>query len=893
MDKAMLREQFTKDWKKHYDLEFLKKKGFQRKQCVSCKRFFWTIDQGRQKCADASCIGYEFIGKGTTKLDYVEAWQEIEKYFKKTGHTSIKRFPTIARWRDDLFFTNASIIDFQPYVVNGITEPPANPLIVPQACIRFGDITNVGVTGAHYTSFIMFGQHAFNSKKTGTFYWKNEAIEHDYNYIRKIIGVNEKDLCFHEEVWAGGGAFGPSMEYVANGLELGNCVFMQYKELENGKSEELPIKVIDMGAGLERLAWFSNGTPTSYDVTFNYILPKLKKDLGIQIDKELFERFSKMAGMLNADEVKDLKHQKHEIAKKLNISEEDLFNQLEKLQALYAILDHTKTILYAFTDGMLPSNSGGGYNLRMILRRAFAFNKEFDFNLDFYKIVQEHAKNLEEFDDSLMSSMDTIGSLLKEEQAKYENSVENGRKKLITVIDKAKRERVEIGEKELIKLYESDGITIETVKEISVKHGLKMNIPENFYSMITKENEKIKEKKKMLELEGIIATKQLYYETPYESKFIAKVLKVIGDFVILDQTMFYPEGGGQVFDQGTLNGIEVINVQKQNNVIVHELKDSKKFKPGLKVEGNLDWRRRHNLMRHHTATHLLNASCRELLGNHIWQAGALKEADKAHLDITHFKRLTTEEIKKIELIVNKRIQENLEVETEILERGKAEQKFGFRIYQGGFVPGKILRLVKVKGLDVQACGGTHIARTGEIGAFKILKRENVRDGVERITFSVGLSAIEFTQTNEDKLRQTAEILGIQEQKIGESALKFLNEWKEQKKTIEELRKQIIDLSIQSLISSKNEIISEFIEGLDDKAIVELAQKALEEKMEKTFIIVSNGNVLIMCGEKSRQKANELLQKILKQVKGNGGGNEKIARGKVEDLEKLKEVLKRL
>ena len=165
MDKNVLREQFTKDWKKHYELDFLKKKGFQRKQCVSCKRFFWTIDQGRTKCADASCIGYEFIGKGTSKLDYVETWQEIEKYFKKTGHSSIKRFPTIARWRDDLFFTNASIIDFQPYVVNGETEPPANPLIVPQACIRFGDITNVGVTGAHYTSFIMFGQHAFNSKK--------------------------------------------------------------------------------------------------------------------------------------------------------------------------------------------------------------------------------------------------------------------------------------------------------------------------------------------------------------------------------------------------------------------------------------------------------------------------------------------------------------------------------------------------------------------------------------------------------------------------------------------------------------------------------------------------------------------------------------------------------
>ena len=198
-DKEKLKELFQKDWEKHYKVKALTDKGFVRKKCKNCGNHFWTVDSSRELCADATCVSYEFIGRPTKRFGYVETWKEIEKYFTKRGHTSVSRFPTVCRWRDDLYFTNASIIDFQPYVVTGEVKPPANPLIIPQACVRSVDIGNVGVTGRHYTSFIMFGQHAFNTKETGLFYWKDECLNYDYDFVTSVLGAKKDEVVFQEE----------------------------------------------------------------------------------------------------------------------------------------------------------------------------------------------------------------------------------------------------------------------------------------------------------------------------------------------------------------------------------------------------------------------------------------------------------------------------------------------------------------------------------------------------------------------------------------------------------------------------------------------------------------------------------------------------------------------
>ncbi|MBI5046333.1 alanine--tRNA ligase, partial [Candidatus Micrarchaeota archaeon] len=441
VDKDQLRKQFASEWEKHYKLKILIDRGFHRQKCPKCSRMYWAKDAKRGMCGDPSCIGYQFIGSTPVKkkLGYVDTWKAVEKYFTSNGHGYVKPYPTVARWRDDLYFTVASINDFQPYVVNGELEPPHNPLIVPQPCIRFSDISNVGVSGRHYTNFVMIGQHDFNTEKTGLFYLKDQALEHDLNYLN-ALGIPEDEIIFQEDVWAGGGNFGQCIEYFVRGLELGNCVFMQYEVTQTG-TRELSTKVIDMGAGLSRLAWITSGEPTSYEVVFGSVIEQMKKKAGVSIDRDLFVRFAKISGSLNEDEVGDLEKEKERVAKLLGVTKKELFDSLEPLQALYASADHLQTLLFTVTDGMLPSNSGGGYNLRMILRRVFGFEQKVGYSLDYDKIVEGHAKHLEYIFPHLKDGVETTIDVIAEEQKRYAATKEKARGIVLNIIKKAKSDK--------------------------------------------------------------------------------------------------------------------------------------------------------------------------------------------------------------------------------------------------------------------------------------------------------------------------------------------------------------------------------------------------------------------------------------------------------------------
>lgn len=898
VSKEELKGLFSKEWKKHYRVDFLVQKGFERAQCRSCRKFFWTLDGERKTCADAGCMGYQFIGQPTTRLGYVETWKEIERYFQKKGHTSIKRFPVVSRWRDDLYFTNASIIDFQPYVVTGEVEPPANPLIVPQHCLRFTDLGNVGVTGRHYTGFVMFGQHAFNTPKTKLFYWKDQALEHDYNYVTKILGVKPLDVVFQEEVWAGGGTFGPCIEYFAKGLELGNCVFTQFKEKENGGFEELKTKVIDMGAGLERLAWYTQGTPTSYDVTFAPLVKELKREMGIALDEELFAQYARMSGVLNVEE-QDIKEKRAEVAHALNIKEHELFDQLKPLQGLYATLDHLKTILYTTTDGQLPSNAGGGYNLRLILRRVFGFAEELNVQWDYARILNAHARMLKGFDDSVKEGVSTAIDVVHEEEKKYKALKETGRKKMQVLVDKLKKEGKPLQKPELLTLYESHGVPYEVAVEIAYTQGVKAEEVFNFYELVAQKNEKRKERGNVLGKSlstAYTSTRALYYERLYDDDFTAKVLGVEGSFVVLDQTLFYPTGGGQEFDEGQLNGVPVMEVEKVQGVVLHSVKNPEKFKKGMKVFGRINRERRANLMHNHTCTHLLNACARELLGMHVWQAGAHKDSEKAHIDLTHYRKITPEQVRTLELMVNKRVQDMIPVRKFVLGRTEAEQKYGFRIYQGGFVPGKELRLVEIKGVDIQACGGTHIDNTGEIGFFKILKVESVQDGIERITFTTGLNAVRFTQEEEGMLFKAIDGLKTTKQDF----LNAVDKLKTQAERLREREKEVQKAHVSELDQilarkARNGLVMDSFEDLDIKTVMALAQKIVNAHPELAAVLASKPSrqLVILCGKKSAKSARELLSKALSTKAGTGGGSEVIAQARIDDFEKLEAALKSL
>lgn len=892
VDKDQLRKQFASEWEKHYKLNTLIQRGFIRQKCKKCSRMFWSKNHSDQ-CGDPSCVGYQFIEATPVKkkLSYIDTWKKVEEYFTKNGHGYVKPYPTVARWRDDLYFTIASINDFQPYVVNGELEPPHNPLIVPQPCIRFSDISNVGVSGRHYTNFVMIGQHAFNTNKTGLFYWKDEALMHDLNYL-KALGIPEEEIIFQEDVWAGGGNFGPSIEYFCRGLELGNCVFMQYEVTQTG-FRELNTKVIDMGAGLSRLSWITSGEPTSYEVVFGPVIEQMKKQTGVKIDRDLFTRYAKISGSLNEDEVEDMEKEKEKVAHMLGTTKKELFDQLEPLQALYASADHLQTLLFTVTDGMLPSNSGGGYNLRMVLRRVFGFSQKFGYELDYAKIIEGHAEHLEYIFPHLKSGVQTTIDVIAEEEKRYAATKEKARSIVINLVKKTKSGSgvAKISAKDLFTLYRSNGIPPESVMEVAKENDIEVEMPGNFYAQVREKDEtgstNVKEAgSKVLPADVVELPKTvgLYYSR--DSIFNAKVLGIIANkYVVLDKSAFYPDGGGQVSDTGLLNGVEVKGVTKQSGVALHEVADISKFKLGQEVAGEVNLVRRKVIARHHSAAHLLNAACREVLGPHIWQAGSNKSEEKAHLDVTHYRKITHEEINQIEQKVNEYIMSNLPVVTEVLPRNTAEGKYGFTLYQGGAVPGKELRVVSMGHVDTEACGGTHTmhSHTGEIGCFKIVKRESIQDGVERITYKCGDVAIAYMQEKERLLKEAADVISVSEGELVKSVSRFFDEWREQRKKIESLGELVVKEESKLLIDNYTGKPVVKILDLDDASLKKLAIKISESDKSAAVLISKSGIVIAAASKSSGFSAKTLLSVALTQLGGSGGGSDLIAQGKVKTI----------
>ncbi|MEX0910513.1 MAG: alanine--tRNA ligase-related protein, partial [Nitrosopumilaceae archaeon] len=380
MDKSQILAKFSSDPERYYKVSLFEEKGFVRKSCTKCKRFFWALNQTQSFCPEDAENNYSFIGNPPTKkrFDYVQAWKEVESFFVQNGHKSVGRYPVVCRWRDDLYFTIASIVDFQRVMGSKVVfEFPANPLVVPQTCLRFKDIENVGVTGRHFSSFCMIGQHSIPNSQG---YWKDKCIELDFRLLTEKFGIDKKEVVFVEDVWAGGGSFGSSLEYFVQGLELGNAVFTEFGGDLNNYSV-LDQKVIDMGAGLERFAWITMGTPTAYDCCFGPITKNLIEKVGIDAEPKLLqEYFTAISKGLR--ESTDLTQVRKNATKQTKIDEAKFNKIIAPLEGIYLIADHLRTLVFAISDGALPSNVGGGYNLRMILRRAVATMDRFGWSLD-------------------------------------------------------------------------------------------------------------------------------------------------------------------------------------------------------------------------------------------------------------------------------------------------------------------------------------------------------------------------------------------------------------------------------------------------------------------------------------------------------------------------------
>ncbi|MFX1495846.1 MAG: alanine--tRNA ligase, partial [Promethearchaeota archaeon] len=701
-----------------FSIPFFKDNDFIRLQCPKCGVHYWTQNKESQNCGDAPCQPYTFIGNPPTRSRYSldEMRLKFIKYFQKNEHTVISPYPIVARWRDDVYLVGASIYNFQPYVTEGVIPPPANPLVVSQPCIRMTDLDLVGPTnGRHLTIFEMGGAHAFNfpDKKV---YWKDDTIRLHHEFLTGEVGVNSEDVTYKEHFWSGGGNAGPDVEACVSGLEISTLVFMKYKT-HNEKYVELPIKTVDTGYGIERWMWLSQGSPSGFHAIYHPIIDKIVGLANIDLDLKLISESTRLSSTIDMETSRNRIHTRKRLAQKFGLDWQDIHKILTRIEEIYAIADHTKAVAFILSEGIIPSNVEDGYLARLLVRRTLRMLQHLSLEYDsILEITDKQILYWEGIFPQLKEMRQEILDALNIETEKYKRTLKKSSEKLHRIVqDLQKRGFREIPDETLIQLYDSHGLDPETVKELTP--DIEVSQPEDFYSRIAQKHLTVKSPDASLEsnfksqIEDTPSTISLYYEDPKMKCFEAIVLSVLDkEYVILDRTCFYPESGGQVSDIGYLKYNEnihpVVDVQKVGNVILHKIKGSP---PQIsdRVEGEIDWERRLSLTRHHTATHILIGAARRLFGNHAWQAGARKDVDKSRLDITHYCHITTEDLARLEEMAFTVITKDISVKASWMPRDKAERLYGFRIYQGGAVPGKNLRIIKVGDWDVEACGGTH------------------------------------------------------------------------------------------------------------------------------------------------------------------------------------------
>ena len=906
-----------------YQLDFFSNNGFIRKQCQKCGTFFWTRDHDRKTCGDAPCDPYSFIGNPVFKKQYdlAEMREYFLSFFEEHDHTRIERYPVIARWRDDIYLTIASIADFQPFVTSGEVPPPANPLTISQPCIRLPDLDAVGRSGRHLTTFEMMAHHAFNTVDE-EIYWKERTVEL-CDELLLSLGADPMAVTYKEEPWAGGGNAGPCLEVLIGGLEVATLVFMNLKQSKDGdimiKGEaysKMDNYIVDTGYGLERFVWASKGSPTIYDAIFPSIVNELMGLAGIDHELDnteyahILSQNACLAGLMDISEKANLLELRKQVASSIGTTVEKLSSIMEPVETVYAITDHTRCLTFMFGDGIIPSNVKAGYLARLVLRRTLRMMRDLDIRISLSEIVKMHINNLPEYPE-FEERFETIEDILHHEEQKFADTLDRGRR----MIQKSAKHYKKSGEKIpldiLIDMYDSHGIPPEISKEAAAEVGVEVDLPDTFYSLVADKHGKAEEKAVVEipyagRIEKLPKTKRLFYDEPNRMEFEAVVLDIFDNHIVLDGTLFYPEGGGQPADHGKIiidnDVLHVIDVNMVNGVVIHDIKeieDELHIRKGDLVIGQVDEERRMAHARHHTATHIVNDAARKVLGDHIWQAGAQKSMDRARLDLSHYKRITIDELNEIELIANRIVMKNQRIHAEWMGRTEAEQAYGFRLYQGGVPPGDSIRILKV-GDDIEACAGTHCTNTGLVGPIKILKTERVQDGVERIEYAAGEAAVRAVQENDKLLRESANALRVLPEHLPLTIERFFGEWKEFKKENGRLKEELAHARVHQMVQNAVEIdgvrvVAELIPNADSEELMIVAG-GLTEQDDVVAILASDfGGVKIVVAAGGGAvgqgvNAGNVVREMSHIVGGGGGGRPDMAQGGGVDPLKIDDAL---
>lgn len=887
-------------------VEIFEKLGYKLQTCKTCgQEFYSQVD--RDTCGDAPCDEYGFIANPATDKPY--NLYEIQKVFKEflesEGHTAIDRYPVLAkRWRDDVFLVGASIFCFQPWITSGLVKPPANPLEIAQPSIRLNDVDNVGRTGRHMTCFTM-GSHTVINTEDDFIYWEDETIRLCHEFF-KSIGINTEEITFIKSWWSGGGNEGPCYEVCCRGVELATLVFIQYETLDDGSKKEIPIKVVDTGYGLERIAWISQGTPTAYDACFAPVVDKLMELTGVEINEDIQGKNAQIAGMMDIEDIGDLKDLRQQVADSLGISLKDYLEVAEPMEAIYIIADHTRCLAFMIADGIIPSNVKEGYLARLVLRRTIRFMKDLNMKESLADIMAIQLDFLSKFYPEIRDSEQHIMNIITLEEERYASTVKKGKSIVKRSIKRLKKEgKNEMPLDMLIDLYDAHGIPPETVVEMAGNDVI-VNVPDNFFTQVAGAHEKDVSNKKSTLKVNFPETELLFYKDFYQQEFEAEVLGIIekdgNQCLIFDKTTFYPEGGGQPSDIGEVsiegNVLNVTHAEKVDNVVLHHVDEVSKDIVGKTISGKIDWDRRITLARHHTGTHLVIAAARKVLGQHIWQAGSQNSLTRARIDLSHYKRITQEELNEIEKLANEYVMENIDLDIQFHTRDEAQELYGFVLYQGGIVPGKMIRVVKIPGVDVQACAGTHVPRTGVVGPIKINKTERVQDGVERIDFSAGIAAIDSMQHDNELLRESSAIFKVDNNQLPKTCDRFFSEWKAQKNEIDRLKSQIASLKMNSLADDYDEInglkvVSELMEA-DFKELQKIATDFTDNgKADVVIIGNTEGKIVGAASQNAIDngiKINNVIKSAASILGGGGGGRLSLAQGAGKNTDKMDEAI---
>ncbi len=800
-----------------YDNEFFRSAGFHRKECPS-GAWFWTLNPDRVYSGAQADVEYTFIGRQVLNRRYTmrELRDVAVQWFAQQGHAPMGSYPVLASlWRDDLLFTSASICDFQPHVIDRDLLPQANPVVVPQKCVRLNDLENIGRSGRHLSSFTMLGHHAFNFEGEPEIYWISRTVELCHRFFTEALGADPMELTYVESIWAGGGNAGPCVEVMYEGIEIATLVFMAYKEISKEAPADqegeinykgvryvpMPTRVVDTGYGIERILWTANGTANIYQAVSPSFIDAVIARTNIALHGEIIDAYFRRMASKDIETPLQYERIQEEIAAQIGVTVQALRAAVRPAEAVFTLCDFTRTLLLMLNDHVLPSNKDAGYLVRHLAKRIMTLLSEEKIGLTATEVIALQFDAMVADFPELEGKRDTAIDIIAVELERHEQTMERGHNQLLKEIETLKKKgRGIFPEDRIFFFYDTLGLPLPYIREIvQANSDLQIDISENFWEKFFNQSMALDANKATHAFPtGQAPTDRLYYQDPYARTAEGRVQSIHGDWVVLDQTLFYPEGGGQPADTGTLrlgsDTFDVVETRYAQGTIFHRLASAPpQDLLGQLVHQEIDWSRRRALMQAHSATHLLNATLRQVLGFHVRQMGAQKGTDASRFDIAHYKNIPREQLQEIEERCNEAIFRGAPISTEVMPRGKAEDRYGFFIYQGGFVPFDTLRIVTVEGIDTEACAGTHLRDIQEASLFKILGVSQIQNNVYRFRYSVGQAALEHFQGAERLVTDLNDLLGSSRDVVLPKVTKLLEETKEASKLLGTYEEQLIQL----------------------------------------------------------------------------------------------------